>query len=76
MELKDILESGEVSEINLDGTNVREALVELLNDGGYTPNIPAAEAKNSRVFLNSDTGRLSWKSPAGILMRFRMQLEP
>jgi len=76
MELKDILESGEVSEINLDGTNVREALIELLNDGGYTPNIPAAEAKNSRVFLNSDTGRLSWKSPAGILMRFRMQLEP
>ena len=75
MELKDILESGEVSEINLDGTNVREALVELLNDGGYTPNIPAAEAKNSRVFLNSDTGRLSWKSPAGILLRFRMQLE-
>ena len=76
MELKDILESGEVSEINLDGTNVREALLELLNDGGYTPNIPAAEAKNSRVFLNSDTGRLSWKSPAGLLLRFRMQLEP
>ena len=75
-ELRDINESGDLTEINLDGTRIREALIELLNDGGYTPNIPAAEAKNSRVFLNSDTGRLSWKSPAGILMRFRMQLEP
>ena len=75
-QLKAILESGEVDEVKIQETQVREALVELLNDGGYTPNIPAAEAKNSRVFLNSDTGRLSWKSPAGILMRFRMQLEP
>ena len=76
MELEDILQSGDLPEINLDGINVRESLMKAINDGIFTPSIPASEAANASIFFNTDTGRLSWKSPAGILMRFRMQLEP
>ncbi len=75
-ELRQVNESGDLTEINLDGTRVREALLSALIDGVFTPNIPASQAANGSIFFNQDTGRLSWKSHGGILMRFRMQLEP
>ena len=74
-ELRDINESGDLTEINLDGTRVREALLSALSDGVFIPSMPASQAANNSMFFNTDTARLSWKSPAGILMRFRMALE-
>ena len=74
-ELSDINKSGELDEINLNGTRVRERIEAALGDGIKIPSLSAADAENGAVFFNTDTGRLSWKSPAGLLLRFRMQLE-
>jgi hypothetical protein len=70
-ELSDINQSGALKEINLDGLEVRKALA----DGVNIPQLAAADAANGAIFFNTDTGALSWKSPAGMLLRFRLRLE-
>lgn len=80
-ELADILLSGDIAEIDLDGMTVKQTLVALellesINEshGVDLPSISAADAWNNRVFFNTDIDRVCWKSPGGLVFKFRMQL--
>lgn len=76
-DLVEILESGDITKIDIDGLDVKpaiEAIDAKLDDGILIPSLSAIAAQNGAIFFNTDTAQLSWKSPAGILLRFRMQV--
>ena len=84
-ELKDILASGSIPLI--DSTLIKEAgsevisksnlevnLSEVNSDGIRIPEVLSADAENGTIFFDPSEGQIRYKSPAGILLRFRMRL--
>lgn len=79
-DLKVILASGDIEEIKVAQQNVvhegsfRMVLEEALSDGISIPVVESADAGNGAIFFDPTAGQIRYKSPAGILLRFRMQL--
>ena len=75
-DLEDILSSGALTEIKLAGDNTvlhtGNMHIELM--GLPVPIISSTNAENNTIFFDPDRGQIRYKSPAGILMRFRMKL--
>jgi hypothetical protein len=79
-ELNDILASGTVGDIKQNSEEVIDAstflafLLSARANGIAIPEVSSVDAENGAIFFDPNTGQIRYKSPAGILLRFRMQL--
>jgi hypothetical protein len=79
-ELNDILASGTVGDIKqnnaavIDTSTFADALTEEYMNGIAIPAVESVDAENGAIFFDPTAGQIRYKSPAGILLRFRMQL--
>ena len=73
VELKEILLSGDIKDINLDGTSVRDT-IHAMEKGIMLPLIPASEANENSLFFNTDNARVCYKSGDGLVFKLKMVL--
>ena len=76
-DLVDILNSGDLIALKLkDINNPTQDFNINPSDGISLPSIPASDAAPNSIFFNTDNARVCWKSPGGLVFRFRMELVP
>jgi len=80
IELSTVLASGDITDIKqgpeqvIDTGTFLNVLAASLADGIKIPEVESAAAENGSIFFDPTAGQIRYKSPAGILLRFRMQL--
>ena len=81
-ELRDILASGDITDLQLDDITVRDLLIvlrewrlDILATGIDVPELPSASAGLNALFVNTDgtTDRLCFKDSNGDVVRIRTQ---
>lgn len=78
-ELSDILQSGDIPEVNADELKEKGVPIGLLiaaawANGVGLPEITPADAQPNSIFFNTENARVSWKSPEGTTLRFQLLL--
>jgi hypothetical protein len=76
-ELQNIMVSGELINLDLDGLDVKQAIEKLraaVASGIKLPELPASEAGDNSLFFNTDNDRVCWKATGGLVFKLRMQL--
>jgi hypothetical protein len=79
-ELNDILAAGTVGDIKqnnqdvIDVISLEVALITRHMDGIEIPEVLSVNAQNGSIFFDPTHGQIRYKSPSGILLKFRMQL--